>query len=198
MRRPGAATRGYSSRRKAAQFRLDYGLDVIVAECLADGAAVLVVDHAARLVEHFPAALPGHIAEVGVFQVEGREQLVEAAELEELAPVEGARTAAAVKAGEQPGRRPRPTRWRTRSAPSCHQPWVRPVSSRAFAGSLKKIWQETAKTAGSAKPSSSGARKSGVHAHVVIEQNHDVVPGGAEARVRAAAEAEVPLAGPPV
>src|ERR1017187_7106616 len=52
-------------------------------------------------------------------------------------------------------------RWRTRRPPSCHQPWVRPVSSRSLFGSVKKIWQETAKTSGSRKPSSSGARKSG-------------------------------------
>jgi len=51
-------------------------------------------------------------------------------------------------------------RWRTRSPPSCHQACVSPVSSRSFFGSLKKIWQETAKTCGSAKPASSGARKS--------------------------------------
>src|ERR1019366_2150544 len=52
-------------------------------------------------------------------------------------------------------------RWRTRRLPSCHQPWVRPVSSRRLVGSVKKIWQETAKTSGSLKPSSRGARKSG-------------------------------------
>src|ERR1017187_8541572 len=50
-------------------------------------------------------------------------------------------------------------RWRTRSAPSCHQLCVRPVSWRTLAGSLKKIWQETEKTVGSVKPSRSGARK---------------------------------------
>ena len=61
------------------------------------------------------------------------------------------------RVGRWPGR----SRWRTRRPPSCHQPCVRPVSSRSFAGSLKKIWQETAKTCASAKPSSSGARKSG-------------------------------------
>ena len=52
-------------------------------------------------------------------------------------------------------------RWRTRKLPSRHQPCVRPVSSRTLWGSMKKIWQETAKTAASAKPSRSGARKSG-------------------------------------
>ena len=82
-------------------------------------------------------------------------------------------------------------RWRTRRPPSCHQPWVSPVSSRTRAGSLKKIWQETAKTSGSPKPSSSGARKPGVHPHVAVQQHHDIVPGGAKARVRAAAETQV-------
>ena len=80
----------------------------VFAETLADGAAVFVIHHAARLVEHLPAALPGQVAEVGVFQVKGRQQLVEAAELEELAPVEGARAAAAVEARKEavdaPGR----------------------------------------------------------------------------------------------
>src|SRR3954452_2086904 len=52
-------------------------------------------------------------------------------------------------------------RCRTRSIPSCHHACVSPVSSRTFVGSLKKIWQDTANTSGSAKPSSSGARKSG-------------------------------------
>src|ERR1700682_4491403 len=53
-------------------------------------------------------------------------------------------------------------RWRTRKLPSCHHPCVNPVSSRTLLGSLKKIWQETAKTPGSPKASSRGARKSGV------------------------------------
>src|ERR1035441_6027826 len=52
-------------------------------------------------------------------------------------------------------------RWRTRKPPSRHQPCVNPVSSRSLWGSAKKIWQETAKTPGSAKPSRSGARKPG-------------------------------------
>src|ERR1035441_90012 len=52
-------------------------------------------------------------------------------------------------------------RWRTRRLPSCHQPCVSPVSSRSLAGSVKKIWQATANTSASLKPSSRGARKSG-------------------------------------
>src|ERR1035441_7369372 len=51
-------------------------------------------------------------------------------------------------------------RWRTRRLPSCHQPCVRPVSSRSLAGSVQYMWQETANTSASPKPSSRGARKS--------------------------------------
>src|SRR5687767_13195801 len=80
---------------------LQYGLDVFVAERLADGAAVLVIHHAPRLIVHLPAALPGKISEVGVFQIKRLEQRVEAAKLKELVPVESARTAAAVEAGIQ-------------------------------------------------------------------------------------------------
>jgi hypothetical protein len=75
--------------------------------------------------------------------------------------------------------------------PSDHQAWVRPVSSRCLAGSGKKIWQETAKTSGSVKPSRSGWRKSGSDAHVAVEQDDDVVFRGLEAGIRAAAEAQV-------
>ena len=82
---------------------LHYALDEIRAKGLADGAAVFMVDHAARLVEHFPAALPRHVAQVRVFEVEGREQPVEAAQLMEFAPVESAGSSAAVEAGKQPG-----------------------------------------------------------------------------------------------
>ena len=46
---------------------LQHGFNPVAAKALADGAAVLVIHHAARLVEHLPAALPCHIAEVGVF-----------------------------------------------------------------------------------------------------------------------------------
>ena len=51
-------------------------------------------------------------------------------------------------------------RCRTRSPPFSHHPCVNPVSSRNFAGSLKKIWHDTANTFSSANPSSSGRRKS--------------------------------------
>src|SRR5579883_2816187 len=54
-------------------------LNPVFAKVLADGAAVLVVDDAARLVEHLPAAFPGLVSQVGVFQVKGRQQGVETA-----------------------------------------------------------------------------------------------------------------------
>ena len=154
------------------------------------------IDHAARLVEHLPAALPRHVAEVGVFQVEGRQQLVEAAQLQKLC---AGRRRTIRRRRRSTGTDPSTSasmRCRTRSAPSCHQPCVRPVSSRSLSGSLKKIWQETANTSGSRKPSSSGARKSGVHPHVAVQQHHDVVLRRAEAGIRAAAEAQIRSAAP--
>ena len=74
---------------------LEHSLDLVFAKPLADGAAMFVVDHAARLIQHLPASLPGHVSQVGILQVEGRQQFVEAAELQELAAIEGAGTAAA-------------------------------------------------------------------------------------------------------
>ena len=58
---------------------------------------------------------------------------------------------------------------------------VRPVSSRSFAGSLKNIWQETAKTSSSVKPSSRGCKEAGLDAHIAVEKHDDVVLRGAEA-----------------
>src|SRR6185437_11868468 len=60
-----------------------------------------VVHDAGGLVENFPAALPGEKAEVRVFQIEGREQGIEAAEFEKLAAIEGAGSAASIEAGEE-------------------------------------------------------------------------------------------------
>src|SRR5690349_8455867 len=70
-------------------------------ELLSDGAAMLVIHDAARLIQHLPPALPGHVAEVGVFEIEGLEDAVEAAQLEKLRAIEGAATATAVEAGEE-------------------------------------------------------------------------------------------------
>ena len=80
---------------------LEDGLDLVFAKTLADGAAVLVIDNAARLVKDFPSALPRQVSEVGVFQVEGPEQGIETAQLEEFPAVERARAASAVEARVQ-------------------------------------------------------------------------------------------------
>lgn len=77
---------------------LEHRLNPRRTEMPADGAAMLVVYDALRLIQNFPAAFPGAIAEVGVFQVERFEQGIEAAEFEIFTPVERARAAAAVKA----------------------------------------------------------------------------------------------------
>ena len=98
------------------------------AEMLADGAAMLVIHDALRLVEHLPAALPGHVAEVGVFQIERREQRIEAAELQKFAPVEGAGSAAAVEAGIEIRRRRR----RRDGARAARRPATSPASVRSL------------------------------------------------------------------
>src|SRR5262249_54067749 len=75
------------------------GLNLSLRKSLPDRAAVFVIDDTLRLVEHFPAAFPGHIAYVGVLEIERRKQRVEAAQLEKFSAVESAGAAAAVKAG---------------------------------------------------------------------------------------------------
>src|SRR5581483_6137136 len=47
------------------------GLNLSLAESFANRAAMLVVDDAARLVQHLPSPLPGEIAQIGIFQVKG-------------------------------------------------------------------------------------------------------------------------------
>ena len=77
------------------------GVDLLGREMLADGAPVLVIDGAPRLVEHLPPPLPCHKPEIGVFQVEGRQDWVEAAEFQELPAVKGAGAAPPVEARVQ-------------------------------------------------------------------------------------------------
>src|SRR5581483_9325755 len=58
-------------------------------------------DDTLRLVQHLPAALPGEIAEVGILQVKGSEEMIEAAQLEEFTAVECARSTTAIEAGKE-------------------------------------------------------------------------------------------------
>ncbi len=67
-------------------------------ESTADGAAMLVIDDAGRLVHDLPSAFPCKIAEVCVLQIKRREKRIETAELQEFAAVEGAGAAAAISA----------------------------------------------------------------------------------------------------
>ncbi len=78
------------------------GLNVARAELLPDGPAMLMKDHARRLIEYFPSALPREKTEVGVFQIKGREQLIEAAQFEELRAIVSGRATACIEAREQP------------------------------------------------------------------------------------------------
>ena len=77
---------------------LEHGVDLRGGESFPNGSAMFVIHHAARLVQHFPATLPGQVAEVGVFHIERPQKFIEAAQLQEFAPVEGAGAASSVEA----------------------------------------------------------------------------------------------------
>src|SRR5262245_30698848 len=82
---------------------LENARDVVGREGAANCSAMLVEHDAAGLVENLPAALPGHVAEIGVFEIERPQEMVEAAQLEEFRPVKGAGSASPIKAGIQAG-----------------------------------------------------------------------------------------------
>src|SRR5579871_1558510 len=82
---------------------LEHCLNLRFTEALADGSTVFVIHDTARLVQHLPAALPCHVPEVRIFQIERREQIVESAELQKFATVEGTRSADPVEAGKHVG-----------------------------------------------------------------------------------------------
>src|SRR5215472_221380 len=83
---------------KKNEILLENEVDLRLREFFADGSAMLVEHHAARLVEHFPTTFPGQIAEICVLQVKWPQNLVEASQLEKLALVKGARATSTVKA----------------------------------------------------------------------------------------------------
>ena len=175
---------------------LEDGIDEILGEFLADGAAVFMVDDAGGLIVNLPAALPCQVADVGVFEVEGGEEVVEAAEGEEFVAMEGAGTAAAVEAGEE-------------SvdvfvfAMADAEAAIGPPALRetGFFAAFGFVAQEDLTAYGEdgwvgiarigAEAIKEGLKKIGFDAHVAVEQDDDVVFSGAEAGVGAAAEAEV-------
>src|ERR1039457_2658305 len=168
----------------------DDGLDIVIGEIPADGATVLVEYHAAGLVEDLPAALPCHVAEVGVFQVERCQQLVESAKFEELRAVEGATSAAAVEAGEEVVDSIVDSVTHVQAA-------VLPPALGEAALLAEPVWVAEEDLAGDgedfavAEAFQQGRQEIGSHAHVAIQQDDDIVPGGAEAGVGATAEAQV-------
>lgn len=170
---------------------LENGLDVAGGELLADGAAVFVEDAAGGLVEHLPAAFPGHHAEVGILEIEGLEEFVEAAEGEELAAVEGAGAAAAVEAGEE-------------TVDALIDP-VADAEAAVFPPGLGEaglfadllgIAEEDLAGDGEdffvGEAGEEGGEEVRFDAHVAVEEDDDIVAGGAEAGVGAAAESKVP------
>ncbi len=168
------------------------GADLGVAEPFADGTPVLVPDPARWLVEHLPAALPSPVAEIGVFQVERREQLVEAAQFQELAAVEGAGAAAAIKARE-------------RTVNFVVDPVAHPEHAQlppAFGEpglltALVRIAEENLAGDGEDLLVGKGLEQRDeevrLDPHVVVQQDDDVVARRPDAGVRAAAEAQVLL-----
>ena len=174
---------------------LEDGLDLLLRELLADGAPVLVEYHAARLVEHLPAALPRHVAEVGVFQVEGLQQRVESAEFEKLGAVEGAASAAAVEAGKE-------VVDRVVDAVADAQAAVLPPALReaGFFADFGRVGEEDlagdGEDFGIAEALQQRRQEIGSHPHVAVQQDHDVVLRRAEAGIGSAAEAQVLRAAP--
>ncbi len=148
---------------------------------LADGAAMLVITRCSAADRAPSSRVSTPDSEVRVFQIERTKQVIESAKLEKLPAVERAGTAAAIEAWIC-------IRDAVVDPMSDAQCSARPPGLREsgfftqLRGSLKKIWQETAKTFSSVKPSSSGCRKSGVHPHVAVQQHDDVVLRRAETR----------------
>ncbi len=73
-------------------------LNIRFAEAASDGSTMFVKHHARGLIQVLPASLPRHVAEVGVFQIERREQFVEAPQLQKLSPVKSAGAASSIGA----------------------------------------------------------------------------------------------------
>src|SRR5271166_560660 len=171
---------------------LEDRVDCCGGEFLADSAAVFVIDHAGRLVENFPAALPGLVAEIGVFEVKRAEELVEAAELQKFSAIEGAGSAAAVEAREQSG--------------DCGIDSVADAQAAVFPPALREsgffallVGIAEKNLAGNGEDFFVGeageqwGEEAGFDAHVAIEEDDDVGAGRAEALVRTAAEAQIAI-----
>src|ERR1019366_5028175 len=168
---------------------LEHGLYPFLAEHFAYRAPVLVVDRAARLVQHLPAALPGKIAEVRIFQIERMEQRIEAAQLEKLPAVEGAGPAAAIETGEEI------VDGGVDAMPHAQAAVLPPaLGQTGLLANFVRVGEENLagdrEDQGIAEAFEQWSEKAGVHAHVAVEQHHDFVPGGANTRIGTTAEAQ--------
>src|SRR5260370_28574675 len=84
---------------KQDEILLKDGLNLLLCKSFSARSAVLVIDLAVRLVDHFPAALPGHIAHIRIFEAERTEHRIEAAPLPKFVAIERSASPAAVKTG---------------------------------------------------------------------------------------------------
>src|SRR5579862_7499484 len=154
-------------------------------EFLANGPAMLVINDALGLIQYFPAALPGLVTEIGVFEIKRAKQLVESAEREELSAVESAGTSAAIEAGKSFRDRRVYAMPHAQAAilpPALRQPGLFPklggVAEKNLTGNGKDFFVREARE--------KRREKIRLHAHVAVEQHDDVVSRRAEACIRAA------------
>ena len=157
---------------------------------------MLVIDDAARLIEHLPAALPGQVAEVGVFQIERARAADRSRPARETSRGRTRRSRRRRRSRDRGRRSASSMRCRTRRPPSSHQPCVRPVSSRRLAGIAEKDLAGDGEDFVVGEAVEQRREEIGLDAHVAVQQHDDVVPRGAKAGVRSAAEAEILSAAP--
>src|ERR1700719_2323624 len=153
----------------------------------ANGAAVFVIYDTARLVKNFPTALPSLVAEIGVFEIEGPEQLIEATQLQKLAAIECAGSAAPVKAGERfcnRGVNPMPDAQAAVLPPALRQPGFFPQFRRIAEENLARD-REYLFVGESVEQRGEEIR---LNAHVAIEQHDHVVFRAAKACIRRSSE----------
>src|SRR4051812_13165838 len=75
---------------KQREVLLQNALDEGTRKRLSNGPAMLVENDATRLIQHLPAAFPGHHPDIGVFEIKRPEKVIESANLEKLAAVKRA------------------------------------------------------------------------------------------------------------
>ena len=175
---------------KENEIPFEHQLDLCASEVLADGAAVLVIDDAARMVHHLPPLFPSHVSEVCVFQIEGSEQLVKTTELEKFSTVEGARSAAAIEARVR-------LRYRLVDTVPDAKTAILPPTLRETRFLAQLGWIAEEDLAGDGEHPGVCERfqqrleEIRLDAHIAIEQDDDVVLCGFEAGVGAAAETAI-------